>query len=98
MKFLTSTNLEFYRACCCFIVYLDLAQNRSLNKYLLQFNSDLLLNKSFGLQHFTYNNSALLDLIFNHLTETDVIGLTVRYFPVSLKKVPDVDVFTIFYF
>ena len=62
-----------------FMVYLDLAHNKSLNKYLHQFNSDLLLNKSFGLQHFTYNNSALLDLIFNHLTETDFIGLTVRY-------------------
>ena len=61
------------------LVYLDLAWNRSLNRYLHQFNSDLLLNKSFGLQHFTYNNSAMLDLIFNHLADTNFIGLTVSY-------------------
>ena len=58
-------------------MYLDLVQNRSLNSYLHQFNSDILPNKSFGLQHFTYNNSAMLNVTFHHLAQTDFIGLTV---------------------
>ena len=31
-----------------------------------------------GLQHFTYNNSRFADLLFNHLSDTDFDGITVR--------------------
>ena len=35
-------------------------------------------NSTFPLDHFSYNNSELLDVIFRHVHETNFSGITVR--------------------
>ena len=41
------------------------------------FQNDAPTDTEFALQHFTYNNSAVLDLIYGHLNETLFNGITV---------------------
>ena len=54
----------------------------SLKEY--EANIDLPASVQFGLQHFSYNNSGVIDLIFNHLTRTEFTGITV-----SMLKIVD---------
>ena len=56
-----------------------MTENETSRTTLHKYNSDLRQNEIFGLQHFTYNNSAMLNLMFESLTNTDFIGLTVSY-------------------
>ena len=58
-------------------------ENETLRNSLRQFNSGLDPGDSFNLQHFTYNNSAMLNLIIDSIANTDFLGLTVSY---GLKK------------
>ena len=55
---------------------LDLAINVTLNE-LAANASGLPPGQMFGLEHFTYNNSIVLEVIFGYLQETDFLGLTV---------------------
>ena len=63
--------------------YIALIDNETLNEQFRQFNSDLGPNDRFGLHHFTYNNSAMLDMIFNSIRDIDFIGLTVSHKVIS---------------
>ena len=54
---------------------LDLQNDASLRENMRQFQIDP--NENFGLQHFTYNNDALLNNIFGHLSDTNFDGLVV---------------------
>ena len=56
---------------------LDLANNDTLNE-LAANASGIPPGQAFRLEHFTYNNSIVLEVIFGHLQETDFLGLTVR--------------------
>ncbi len=52
---------------------LDLTTDVKLQKALNLNDSSV----EFGLQHFTYNNSILLENIFQHLSETNFNGIVV---------------------
>lgn len=49
--------------------------NATLQQELVEFNA----GQDFGgLQHFTYNNSGFVDLLYDHLNDTDFDGISVR--------------------
>ena len=48
--------------------------NPSLQQELMVFNDGQDFD---GLQHFTYNNSGFVNLLFDHLEDTDFDGITV---------------------
>ena len=53
------------------------------------FQNDAPTDTEFTLQHFTYNNSAVLDLIYSHLNETLFNGITVSMSTVSIDLTSD---------
>ena len=60
----------------------DITNDVQLNQRLKNYEEGILrLNLQpdidFGLQHFSYNNSGVLDLIFDHLNRTSFSGITV---------------------
>ncbi len=55
--------------------HVALRHNDSLNDEVRQFNSKF--DERFGLEHFTYNNSAMLNVIQENIANTDFAGLTV---------------------
>ena len=48
--------------------------NASLQEELTEYNGGQDFD---GLEHFTYNNSRFVDLLFGHLNDTDFDGITV---------------------
>ena len=61
--------------------------NTSLQQELTVFNDGQDFD---GLQHFTYNNSGFVNLLFDHLSDTNFDGITVcniSYFPIPLLEV-----------
>ena len=55
----------------------ELEENSTLNSKVWE-AAGLHGNGTFPLDHFSYNNSALLDMIFRHVQETNFSGITVR--------------------
>lgn len=57
----------------------ELQSDETLGERLAQFNTELSLSSDerFGLQHFTYNNSGVLDLVFDAIEKTNFTGITV---------------------
>ena len=49
--------------------------NASLQQELVEFNAGQDFD---GLQHFTYNNSGFVDLLYDHLNDTDFDGISVH--------------------
>ena len=47
------------------------------NQSDLQENYSVQRNSTFGLQHFKYSNFALMQNVYNHLSETDYFGIVV---------------------
>ena len=56
-----------------------LQENATFNNYAHQHNSDLDIAEEFGLHHFTYNNSAILDFMFQSIANIEFTGITVSY-------------------
>ena len=54
----------------------ELEENSTLNSKVWE-TAGLRSNGTFPLDYFSYNNSALLDVIFRHVQETDFSGITV---------------------
>ena len=78
IPFLLSQNLlrylldwHFFPTCT------DIADDSGLNQKLKQYQENSETDVNFALQHFTYNNSGVLDLIFGHLNRTSFNGITV---------------------
>ena len=63
----------------CILCSTELQNNNTLGEGLAKFNSELSLSSGerFGLQHFTYNNSGVLDLVFDAIEKTNFTGITV---------------------
>ena len=56
----------------------DIDQSSDLRDSLMEYEANLDLNgDEFGLQHFSYNNSGVLDLVFGNLNRTQLSGITV---------------------
>ena len=55
-------------------MYAGIESNLSLQQELMKFNNGQNFS---GLQHFTYNNSGFVDLLYGHLNDTDFDGITV---------------------
>ena len=56
----------------------DVKSNTELREDLKAYETDLdISSEEFNLQHFSYNNSGILELIFDHLDRTDYNGITV---------------------
>ena len=55
----------------------ELEENSTLNSKVWD-AAGLHGNGTFPLDHFSYNNSELLDMIFRHVQETNFSGITVR--------------------
>ena len=59
---------------------IDMKSNSSLSAELATYDQEFAKEEDtdFGLQHFTYNNSKFMKLVFGHLGETDFNGIVVR--------------------
>lgn len=69
-----------YEKCLlCTPLHTEIDESPDLRESLKEFeaNLDLPPDVEFGLQHFSYNNSGVIDLVFNHLTSTEFTGITV---------------------
>ena len=55
-------------------MYTGIKNNVSLQQELMKFNKGQNFS---GLQHFTYNNSGFVNVIYGHLSDTDFEGITV---------------------
>ncbi len=64
-----------------FVIFLELKSNSELSQRLGKVNGI-----DFGLQHFSYDNSILVEDIFKRLSRTNFTGLTVRTY-IKLKSV-----------
>ena len=79
----------------CIILYLCLTEiqsNETLAGRLAKFNPELSLSSGerFGLQHFTYNNSGVVDLVFDALEETNFTGITVSIYSCNIVLVSSI--------
>lgn len=59
-----------------FILTIELEENSALNTKVWE-AAGLHVNGTFPLDYFSYNNSALLDVIFRHMQETNFSDITV---------------------
>ena len=58
------------------VISLELEENSTLNAEVWE-AAGLQGNGTFPLDRFSYNNSALLEVIFRHMQETNFTGITV---------------------
>ena len=64
----------------------ELEENSTLNSKVWE-AAGLCSNGTFPLDYFSYNNSALLDVIFRHLEKTNFSGITVSMYVCSCMLV-----------
>ena len=66
----------------CAPKYIDIKDDSELNLKLKEYEADKNLadDVNFALQHFSYNNSGVLDLVLGHLNNTCFSGITVGIF------------------
>ena len=57
--------------------FTDVATSPDLSERLREYEADLPSSVDFGLQHVSYNNSGLVDVVFGHLNRTNFSGITV---------------------
>ena len=64
---------------CFMYIFAEIGGSSDIRDSLKEFEAslDLPAGVDFGLQHFSYNNSGVIDLIFRHLNETGFSGITV---------------------
>ena len=55
----------------------DVATSPNLSARLREYEPNLSSSVDFGLQHVSYNNSGLVDVVYGHLNRTNFIGITV---------------------
>ena len=57
----------------------EIGENANLRGELREYeaNLDLPANVEFGLQHFSYNNSGVVNLVYDQLNRTNFTGITV---------------------
>ena len=62
------------------LLHAETNRDATLGEKLADFNRglNLLPDEEFGLQHFTYNNSGVLDIVFNGIKSLNFTGITVR--------------------
>ena len=60
----------------CLYLTAELEENSTLNSKVWE-TAGLRSNGTFPLDYFSYNNSALLDVIFRHVEKTNFSGITV---------------------
>ena len=72
-----STVIKWY-ALCGSCVNTEIDNDTSLREKLSKYEPDIPDKpaEEFNLQHFSYANSGVLDLIFNHLEATNFAGIT----------------------
>ena len=69
------------------LIHTDISDDSELNKRLKVYEADLNLpdGVEFGLQHFSYNNSGVVDVVFGHLNRTNFTGIAVTI-PLELNS------------
>jgi len=67
---------EIHRNMQLAFLYPDLEQNSTLNMEAAQ-KAGLPLGERFSMDHFTYINSVVVTRMFQHLQNTDFLGITV---------------------
>lgn len=55
----------------------DINDTPDLSERLKSYEADVPTDVHFGLQHFSYNNSGVRDIIYDHLSKTHFNGITV---------------------
>ena len=60
-------------------------QNSTLNSRAA---AEANIDRDFKLQHFTYNNTSILDILDHYLSETDFLGISVRQAKLSCFILP----------
>ena len=70
--------LILFKFCCEYQIFFtaELEENSALNSRVWE-TAGLHGNGTFPLNYFSYNNSALLDVIFRHVQEINYSGVTV---------------------
>ena len=72
--------------------HIEIDNNTSLRKRLSKYEPDIpdALVDDFNLEHFSYANSGILDLIFGHLEATNFTGITesFSFVPLSVYLTP----------
>ena len=65
----------------CNFLHADIKDDLDLNARLKEYESDLdfVANVPFALEHFSYNNSRVLELVYGYLNQTNFSGITVGY-------------------
>lgn len=74
IKFLAPWTLFLYSSSA---FLLDLQSNENLTADVASYNRDF-NGGDFGLQHFTYNNSRFLEVLFSNLESSNFTGIVVR--------------------
>lgn len=60
------------------MLFADIRNDSNLRENLKEFDADLdIPTNDFNLQHFSYNNSGILNLIYGHIHRTNFNGITV---------------------
>ena len=75
----------------CFVdIYTEIGNSSDLRDSLEEYEDglDLPTDVEFGLQHFSYNNSGVVNLVYGHLNETHFTGITVSKLHVLLNCCP----------
>lgn len=55
----------------------DINDAPDLSERLKSYEADIPIHVRFGLQYFSYNNSGVRDIIYDHLSKTHFNGITV---------------------
>jgi len=56
------------------------------------------IDRDFKLQHFTYNNTSILEALDHYLSETDFLGISVRHVKLSSFILPKYNTVSNLYF
>ena len=59
------------------VLFTDVTTSTDLSERLREYETDLPSSVDFGLQHVSYNNSGIVDVVFGHLNRTEFTGITV---------------------
>ena len=62
----------------CSLIHTDISEDSEVNERLKVYEAELNVidDVEFGLQHFSYNNSGVVDIVFGHLKMSNFTGIT----------------------
>ena len=63
----------------CSLIHTDISEDSELNERLKVYEAELNVadDVEFALEHFSYNNSGVVDVVFGHLKKSNFTGITV---------------------